>query len=129
MILKFHGTKLCQIVKKWEKCEKKLSTKVSIARTINFSQEVLEIIDIHVFGDASFLGTCAVAHSHTTTIWNQTRSNSKQIKIVKEAINNTTTRISSSTDDSKFSKKHSKLFANYSIRSVCGWSHGTVVLH
>ena len=39
------------IVKKCEKWENKLPTKVNISRTINLSQEVLEMIDIHVFGD------------------------------------------------------------------------------
>ena len=51
------------IVKKWEKWEKKLPRKINISRTINMSKEVLEMIGIHVFGDASLLGTCAVAYA------------------------------------------------------------------
>ena len=32
-------------------------------RTINLDQEVLEMIYIHVFGNLSLLGTCAVAYA------------------------------------------------------------------
>ena len=49
------------IVKKWEK-RGEIPTKVNLPRTINLRQEVLEMIDIHVFGDACLLGTCAVAY-------------------------------------------------------------------
>ena len=34
-----------------------------MSRTIHHSREVLEMIDIHVFGDADLLGTCAVAYA------------------------------------------------------------------
>ena len=54
--------------------------------------------------------SCSIC-SHRAAIWNQTRINCKQIKIVKEAINNTKTEISGSTDGSKFSTQHLKLFA------------------
>ena len=49
-------------MKKWEKLEKKLPTKVNIPKTINLGQKVLEIIDFHVFGDPSLLGAWAVAY-------------------------------------------------------------------
>lgn len=41
----------------------KLPTKVSMTRAITLGQGVLELIDIYVFGDASLLGTCAVAYA------------------------------------------------------------------
>ena len=50
------------ILKKWEKWVKKVPTKVIIPRAVNLVQEVYETVDIHVFGDASLLGTCAVAY-------------------------------------------------------------------
>ena len=96
-------------------------------RKINLSQEKVGMIDIHVFGDASLFQTCAVAYVviHVVTYaviqseikaatWNQTRINCKQIKIAKEAINNTKTRISSSSNGSKFRRQHSKLFVKWS---------------
>ena len=55
----------------------KLPTKVKVPRSIRLSKESLNLVDIHVFGDASLLGTCAVAYSHTASIWNQTRVNCK----------------------------------------------------
>ena len=33
------------------------------ARTINFGQQVLEMIDVHVFGGASLLGACTAAYT------------------------------------------------------------------
>ena len=51
------------IVKKWEKWDKKLPAKVNIPTKINLGQDVLQIIDIHVFGDASLLGTCVEAYA------------------------------------------------------------------
>ena len=50
-------------MKKWDKWEKKVPAKVNAPRAVNLSQEVLEMIDIHVSGDASLLGTCAVAYA------------------------------------------------------------------
>ena len=38
-------------------------TKVKVPRSIRLSKESLNLIDIHVFGDASLLGTCAVAQA------------------------------------------------------------------
>ena len=48
-------------VRNWEKWEMKPPTKVKVPRSIRLSKESLNLIDIHVFGDASLLGTCAVA--------------------------------------------------------------------
>ena len=39
------------------------TTKLNIPRTINLGQEVLEMIVIHIFGDASLLGACTVAYA------------------------------------------------------------------
>ena len=47
------------IKKKWEKWEKKLSPNLNIPRAINLGQEVLEMINVHIFRDSSLLGTCA----------------------------------------------------------------------
>ena len=48
-------------VRNWEKWETKPPTKVKVPRSIRLSKESLNLIDIHVFGDASLLGTCTVA--------------------------------------------------------------------
>ena len=45
------------------KVGKKLPTKVKVPRSIRLSKEFLNLIDIDVFGDASVLGTCAVAYA------------------------------------------------------------------
>ena len=37
--------------------------KMNMPRTINLDQAVLEMIYIHVFGNLSLLGTCAVAYA------------------------------------------------------------------
>ena len=42
---------------------KKLPTKVKVPRSIRLSKEFLNLIDIDVFGDATVLGTCAVAYA------------------------------------------------------------------
>lgn len=47
---------------------------------------------------------CRSICSHTAAIWNQTRINSNQIKIIKETMNNAKTGISSSKYGSTFSK-------------------------
>ena len=55
------------IVKKWEKWDKKLPAKVNIPRKINLGQ-VLEIIDIHVFGDrCKFAGNMCRSICRNTT--------------------------------------------------------------
>lgn len=51
------------IVRKWESWEKKLSVKVIIPRTSNLIEEILEMINIYVFGYACLLGTCGVAYA------------------------------------------------------------------
>ena len=43
--------------------KKKLPTKLNIPRTTKLGEEVLEMIDIHVFGDISLLGTCEGAYA------------------------------------------------------------------
>ena len=53
----------CEKMEEMEKWEKKLPTKVNIPKTVNLGQEVFEMIDVHVFGDPSQLGTCAVAYA------------------------------------------------------------------
>ena len=50
-----------ELFESW-KWEKKLPIIVNIPKKINPIQEVLEMIDIHVFGDESLLETCAVAY-------------------------------------------------------------------
>lgn len=52
---KFHGATFCQNIlwKKWEKWEKKQLTKVNIPRAISLGQDVLDMINIQVFGDTS----------------------------------------------------------------------------
>ena len=45
-----------------EKMGEMRRVKVNIPRSINLSQDVLEMTDIHVFGDARLIGTCAVAY-------------------------------------------------------------------
>ena len=52
-------------MKKWQTWEKKLPTKVNIPRKTNLGQKVLEMIDIHVFGDANLLAKCTVAYAAT----------------------------------------------------------------
>ena len=132
MILKFYGTKTLPdwIVKKWEKWEKKLPTKVNISKTINLHQEVLEMIDIHVFGDASLLGKCLAAYavirqSSTTKqglIASKSRLSNKQLRIpslelvAAQMVANLANNIRNSLQ-------------NYNIREVYGWSDSTVVLH
>ena len=49
-------------MKKWQKLEKKLPTKVTIPRKTNLGQKVSEMIDIHVFGETSLLGKCTGAY-------------------------------------------------------------------
>ena len=45
-----------------EKMGEMRGVKVNIPRSINLSQDVLEMTDIHVFGDVKLIGTCAVAY-------------------------------------------------------------------
>ena len=45
-----------------EKMGEMRRVKVNIPRSINLSQDVSEMTDIHVFGDARLIGTCAVAY-------------------------------------------------------------------
>ena len=48
------------VVRKWKKWETKLQTKVKVPRNIKLSKESLNLINVHVFLDASLLGTCSV---------------------------------------------------------------------
>ena len=62
--------------------------------------------------------------SNTATIWNQTKINSKQIKIVKKAINNTKTGTSSGTDVGvNLANNIWSFFQNCNIREAYGWSY------
>ena len=73
----------------------------------NFREDRYSCISRCKFAWKTYSSIC----SHTTAIWNQTTINCKQIKIIKEAANNTKTGICGSTDGNKFSRQHSKVLA------------------
>ena len=48
---------------KWEKWKLDIVNKVEIPRSLTLKQEPTNSVDLHIFGDASILGYCAVAYA------------------------------------------------------------------
>ena len=48
---------------KWQKWEKTFPAKIEVPRSISLKQERVDSIDIHMFGDATLIGTTAVAYA------------------------------------------------------------------
>ena len=69
---------------------------------------------------------CSSICSNTKAIWNQTRINHKQIKIVKEVLKNTKTGISTQHILNLADNIRNSL-PNYNVGEVHGWSDSAVV--
>ena len=52
-----------QLVKKWNKWLTSSPSKITIPRSIPLLDANINLADIHVFGDSSIMGTCAVAYA------------------------------------------------------------------
>ena len=115
-------------MKKWEKWEKKLPTKVNIPRTVNLGQEVLEMIDIHVFGDASLLGTCAVAYTVIRS-GNKHGLIASKSRLSKKQLTMPTLELVAAQMVANLANNMQNSLPNYNIREVYEWSDRTVVLH
>ena len=48
---------------KSEKCKLDIVNKVEIPRSLTLKQKPINSVDLHIFGDASILGYCAVAYA------------------------------------------------------------------
>ena len=104
--------------------------KVNIPKTINLSKKILEMTDIHIFGDASWLEICAGAHAFIRQpsgtkqglITSKSRLLNKQVTISRlelvavQIVANLVNNIRNS-------------WQNYNIRKAYGWSDSTIVLH
>ena len=117
-------------MKKREKWENKLPTKVNIPRTINLGQEVLEMIDIHVFRDVSLLGTCAVAYAviRQPSVTKQGLIASKS-KLSKKQLTISILGLLVTQMAANLANNIQNSLPNYNIREVYGWSDTAVVLH
>ena len=48
---------------KWEKWKLDIVNKVEIPRSLTLKQEPINSVELHIFGDATILGHCAVAYA------------------------------------------------------------------
>ena len=113
-----------------EKWENKLPAKVNIPRTINLGQEVLEMIYIHVFGNVSLLGTCAVAYAviRQPSVTKQGLIASKS-KLSKKQLTISILGLLPAQMVANLANNIQNSLPNYNIREVYGWSDTAVVLH
>ena len=104
-------------------------TKVKVPRN-RLSKESINLIDIHVLGEAGLLGTCAVAYvvmqqpsgiKHGL-IASKSRLSKKQMAIPR-------LELVEAQMVAHLAKNIRTSLPNYNIREVRGWSDSTVVLH
>ena len=113
-----------------EKVGNETTNKSKSTKKIRLSNESLNVIDIHVFGDASLLGTCAVAYAviqhpsgiKQVLIASKSRLSKKQITIPRLELV-AAQMVANLAENIKTS------LPNHNIREVHGWSDSTAVLH
>ena len=64
---------------KWGKWKIDVANKVEILRSLTLKLELITSVDLHIFGDASTLGYCAVAYAVVSQ-----PSKVNQVEIIKE---------------------------------------------
>ena len=115
---------------KWEKWKLDVVNKVEIPRSLTLKQEPINSVELHIFGDATILGHCAVAYAVVSQpskvnqglVASKSRLSKKDITIprleliVTHMAANLATNIKTALKD-------------LNIRSVTGWTDSTVVLH
>ena len=122
---------LSQTIKlKWEKWKIDIVNKVEIPRSLTLKLEPITSVDLHIFGDESILGCCAVANAVVSQpskvnqglVASKSRLSKKDITIPRLELiaahmaANLATNIKAALKD-------------LNIRSVIGWTYITVVLH
>ena len=74
------------LVKKWNKWLTSSPYKITIPRSKPLPDANINHADIHVFGDSSIMGTCAVAYD-VVFQQNETRQISKQVNLATQSRN------------------------------------------
>ena len=119
-----------KIVKKWLNWEKVLPRYIEIPRTITSIQEKIKEIELHLFGDASIIGTSAVAY----TVIKQSSSTTQGFISSKSRLSKKNTSIPrleliAAVMVANLSSNIQNSLSHLKITAVHGWSDSTVVLH
>ena len=114
-------------MKKWET---KLPTKIKVQRSIRLSRETLNLIDIHVFGDASLLETCAVAYAVIQQLSGiKQRLTASKSRLSKKQMTMPRLELVAAQMVANLAENIWTSLPNHNIRKVHGLSDSTVVLH
>ena len=114
---------------KWEKWKLDIVNKVEIPRSLTLKQEPINSVDLHIFGDATILGHCAVAYAVVSQpskvnqglVASKSRLSKKDITILILELIATHMAASLATNIKAALK-------DLNIRSITGWRNSTVVL-
>ena len=115
---------------RWEKWKLDIVNKVEIPRLLTLKQEPTNSVDLHILGDASILGYCAVAYAVVSQpskvnqglVASKSRLSKKDITIPRFDLIATHMAANLATNIKA-------ALENLNIRSATGWTDSTVVLH
>ena len=119
-----------EIVKKWLNWEKVLPRDIEIPRTITSIQEKIKEIELHLFGDASIIGTSAAVYA----VIKQSSSTTQGFTSSKSRLSKKNTSIPrleliAAVMVANLSSNIQNSLSHLKITAVHGWSDSTVVLH
>ena len=106
-----------------------LSFKNEIPRSVALNKESITAVDLHVFGEASIVGSCAVIYAvvHQPSVTNQRLVVSKSC-ISKKNLTIFRLELVSAHVASNLTENVKAALKRCNIRSVTGWTDSTVVL-
>ena len=118
------------IKNKWEKWKVDIVNTVEIPRSLALKQEPINSIDLHVFGDASILGYCAVAYAvvNQPSVVNQGLIASKS-RLSKKDVTIPRLELIATHMAAKLATNTKEALKHFNIRSVTGWTDSIVVLY
>ena len=110
--------------------KKTLPAKIEVSRSINLKQEKVDSIDIHIFGDASLIGTSAVAYA----IVNQPLGTKQGLltnksKLSKKGLTIPCLELIAAQMAANVAENIKSAILNHKIKAIYGWLDSLVVLH
>ena len=118
------------IERKWKQFEKNLPDQLSVPRHVTDSQEAIDAIDFHAFGDTSGTGTAAAVYAvvHQASSSNQ-RLLVAKARLEKKGLTIPRLELVSAYMAANLSENVENALQGQPVKSVYGWLDSTVALH
>ena len=119
-----------QLIKKWKKWLTSSPSKITIPRSIPLADVNINLADIHVIGDSSIMGTCAVAYAVVfQPIGTQQNIIATKSHLAKQKLSIPKLELVATHVAANLADNIKTALTNLNIRNVFGWTDSTVKLH